>query len=192
MVAPFSGTIESQNVEVGEQIAPGMPVLRVLSREKMKVRAGVPERYAAEIVRGAPLEVRFENYGFEPRQSEITFVGGAIDDKSRTFTVEAELDNTDGRLKPDMTARLSLVRNTVESALVVPLAAVVRNESGVQIFVVETKDGITTAQSRSVKEGATVAGRTHVAEGLKPGDRVVVSGQQNLTQGERVIAVPQS
>lgn len=192
VVAPFDGTVEAHFSEVGEQVALGTQIARVTDNRVMKVQAGVPERYAADIVVGAPIRIRFDGYGFQERTSKLTFVGGTIDRSSRTFRVEARLDNSDGRLKPDMVTRLSLRRRAYEGALVVPIAAIVLDEAGPKVFIVEGRDFDATAQSRKVELGTSSGGEVNILSGVHAGDRVIVSGQQNLTPGDHVLVVSAS
>lgn len=186
VISPFAGVVEAHLVERGEQVNPGQAVVRVTDTRTMKVKAGVPERYAADIKRGAAVRIAFNAYGLAPKEGRLTFVGRTIDAKNRTFQVEAELDNPDGTLKPEMVARLLVTRAQLEGALTVPLAAVVRDEGGEAVFVVSRGAGGTKAERRVVETGVTSGNEVVIVSGLSPGDEVVVSGQTNLTQGDAV------
>jgi len=189
VVAPFAGRVEDRFVEPGGQSNPGQPVLRIVDVGRVKAVAGVPERYATDIELGAAVEIAFNAYGVAPRTAKVTFVGTAIDPSNRTFPVEAVLDNPDRTLKPQMIARLRVVRERHQNAIVVPLAAVVRDETGDGVFVVEKGEEGTIAKRVLVKLGARSSDRIEVAEGLSPGARVVVTGQAGLTDGEPVEVV---
>lgn len=186
VVAPFDGRVEQRFVEPGGQINPGQPALRVVDVARVKLIAGIPERYATDIRVGAAVDVQFSAYGVAPRSAEVTFVGSAIDAGSRTFEVEAVLDNTDLMLKPQMVARLRVVRARHPDALVVPLGAVVRDETGDGVFVVTDGEKGPTARRRKVELGARSGDRVEVADGLEPGERVVVAGQSDLTDDDPV------
>ena len=187
VVAPFDGVVDARRVEPGEQVNPGQPMLRVVDTPTLKARAGVPERYAAEVQVGAQVRVRFKAYGLEPRTGAVSYVGLTIDPKTRTFPVEVRLENPDGRLKPEMVARLQLTRGRLPAALVVPQNAVLLSESGRSVFVVEPDaTGALVARRRAVVLGPRAEGRAVIAQGLRPGDRVVVLGQASLTEGDRV------
>lgn len=184
VTAPFEGIVEERFVELGEQVNPGQPIVRVTNTRAMTVKAGIPERYAAEIEKGASIDVAFNAYGLEPREARLTFVGRTINAQNRTFTVEAELDNPDGKLKPEMVARLLVTRAELKDALTLPLAAVVRDEGGEAVFVVDRAEGGPRAARQRVKTGASSKARVVILEGLSPGDEVVVAGQSNLTRGD--------
>lgn len=186
VLAPFDGVVEERFVEPGEQVSPGARVLRVVDAAEVKVKAGVPERYATDIQQGAAVDIRFNAYGIEPRTGTVSFVGHTIDPQTRTFPVEVSLDNADGALKPEMVARLVLTRAVVEGALVVPQNALVRHESGQSLFVVEAGEKGRIAKRVEVEVGARSDGKVVVTRGLAPGDEVVVLGQANLSGGDKV------
>lgn len=184
--APFTGRVESWAVEVGEQVAPGVPVVRLVDNATVRVKAGVPERYARDIRAGASLTVRFDTYGMPDRDGTAAFVGHAIDPRNRTFEVEVELDNADGALKPGMAARLLLTRALHRGALVVPQTAIVRDVSGASIFVVDRSGERAVARRRPVETESGVRGSVRIVTGLRPGDEVVLKGQDALSDGEAV------
>ncbi len=180
--APFDGTIEEHMIDPGEQVAPGAALLRIVNTEFVRVRAGVPETYANDISEGTPVQVRFRAYGGDVRDAKATFVGSVIDPGSRTFTVEIELDNRDGVLKPEMIADVLLTRATYEDQVVVPQNSILRDESGYTVYVVE--DG--RAVLKTIEPGPTESGRTLISSGLAPGEQLIVSGQTNVTTGDAV------
>lgn len=186
LTAPFSGIVEEHYAEVGEQITPGMPVARVVSTANVKVRAGVPERYAGDIEVGTPVVVRFNAYGLENRRGTVTFAGSAINPSNRTFPIEVSLDNASGQLKPEMVVELSVRRRELQKVLVVPQSIVVREETGNSVFTVVQTDTATVAQRQAVTIGVGSNGRVVVTSGLDSGDQVVVQGQTNLVNGEPV------
>lgn len=190
VVAPFSGTIEERFVELGEQVTPGRQVVRIVNTSQVKVTAGVPERYAGDIREGTPVRVNLQAYGGQPRVGRITFVGSAVNPQNRTFPVEVELANPDGLLKPQMVAAVQVTREQMDSVLVVPQSAVIRDENGRSVFVVARTDSALVAERRAVTLGPSYGGQT-VINGLEAGDEVIILGQTNLTQGDPVQVLEQ-
>ncbi len=192
ITAPFAGIVEAHLVEVGEQVMPGTPVARVVNTKKVKVAAGVPERYALDIRSGASVEVGFNAYGIPRRSARVSFVGSVINPSNRTFPIEILLDNADGSLKPEMIAEVYVTRKRLEDRLVVPQTAVLLDENGTSLFVVErTPDG-PIARRRAVTLGPSYGRRTVISEGLNPGDEVIVVGQSKVTDGDVVEIVSSS
>ena len=185
VVAPFSGSVEEHFVEPGEQVTPGTAVARLINTRRVKVVSGVPERYAADILPGTPVQVSFEAYRGNRIDGLVSFVGRAVDPQSRTFPIEIVIDNPDGTVKPEMVARVEVTRETIEDALVVPRAAVIRTENGHIAYLIENRDGIPTAVQRDFVPGPDF-GAYVVATNLRSGDEVIVLGQSRVTDGDRV------
>ncbi len=186
VTAPFSGTVEEHFVERGEQVAPGTPVARLVSTDRLKVEAGVPERYANDIRRGTPVRIVPTAYGLDEISGEVSFVGNAISTQSRTFPVEVEIDNREGTLKPAMIAKLFITRSELDDVLSVPLGAIVRDERGASIFVAVPEGDGYVAENRMVETGPSSEGRVVITSGIAAGDRIVVSGQTQIADGDRL------
>ncbi len=182
--APFTGTVEEHLADRGEQVAPGMPVVRLVSTEQVKVKAGVPERYAADITVGTNVLIKPTAYGLTPRRGTVTFVGAAIDTQSRTFPIEVQPASGDGALKPAMVVRLSVSRTTLSDAIIVPLNAIERDERGPGVYIVAGDPGSLVVERRAVELGSSSGGRTVITAGLEAGDRVITSG--GIAEGDRV------
>lgn len=184
ITAPFAGTVEARFINVGEQIAMGQPVVRLVSLRKVKVRAGVPERYAHDIQVGTPVVLRFQAYGLSAQEAAVSFVGNTIDPDNRTFPIEVQLANPDGQFKPEMVVRVHLARQTLDSVVVIPLPAALRDEIGTSVFVADSTTEGLVARLRYVTLGPSSEGLVVVTQGLRFGERVVVLGQNDLSNGD--------
>jgi len=165
-------------------VAPGTPVARLVDADPLKVTAGIPERYAGEIRTGVPVTVSFDN-GAEVA-GQIGFTSSMIDSANRTFAVEVRVGNAGGALKPGMVARLRVTRGVTESALLVPRDAVLRAQSGYVVYVATERDGRWVAESRTVEMDTGDGRRVVIRSGLAAGDRVIVSGQQQVANGDLI------
>ncbi|MEX0891026.1 MAG: efflux RND transporter periplasmic adaptor subunit [Gemmatimonadota bacterium] len=186
--APISGVLEERGVEVGSTVAVGSPVARIVDADPVKVVGGVPERYAAQVVQGAPATVGFDNRP-GALEGRTRFVGSAVDVQSRTFLVEVDVPNPGSALKPGMQARLSVQLRSIDEALLVPRDAVLRSADGYVVYVVVEEAGQSVARARAVELGAGSAGQVVVDAGLSAGDRVIVVGQQQVAAGDVVRVV---
>lgn len=184
--APISGVLETRMVEVGTMVAPGAAVARIIDVATLKVSGGVPERYAGEIRTGTAAGVMFDNLPGREFAGRTRFVGSAVSEQNRTFLVEVSVPNTGGMLKPGMVARVRLARGAAREATLVPREAVLRTESGYIVFVVRDRDGRLVAESVPVVTGSGSANRVVVESGLESGDRIVVVGQHQVTNGDVV------
>jgi membrane fusion protein, multidrug efflux system len=184
VTTPFAGVVEDRLVERGEQVMPGTPVVRVVSTGLVKVTAGVPERYAGDINVGTDVQIAFQAAGIAERAGRVTFVGSAIDPQSRTFPVEIAIENQDGRLKPQMVARVQIAREQLDNVIVVPRSAVLTDENGTSVYIVTRSTNGAIAERRDVVLGSAYGTTVVVQTGLQAGDEVVVLGQNNLIQGD--------
>jgi len=170
-------------------VAAGTPVARIVDNDPVKITAGVPERYAADVRTGADALVTFDVISDEEFRGTISYVGAAVNPQNRTFPVELVLPNPGGFIKPEMVANMSVVRRSHANAIVVPQEAAVRTEDGFVVFVVEEVNGVSMAQARVVELGAAQLNRIQVLSGLEPGDRLIVVGQQMVASDDRVNVV---
>ena len=185
--SPISGILDDRRVEVGNMVSPGTPVARILDLDTIKVVGGVPERYAADIERGARVGVTVDALGGREFVGEVNFVGSAVAGDNRTFPIEVDVANPGLGIKPGMQANVQVFRVGLDSALVVPRHAVIRREDGYVVYVARrTPDGWR-AESRGVVPGLTRGERVVIEEGLEAGDRIVIVGQQRVAHGDALI-----
>ena len=189
--APFNGTVEERFLEVGEQAAPGARVARLVNTRRVKITAGIPERYANDIQRGTPVQLDFRRYGAGVRTAEVTFVGNTIDPESRTFPIEVTVSNDDRTLKPEMGVKLRVTRAVLDSTLVIPRTAVLRDETGTHVYVVDRSDTTAVARNRNIVLGPETGGRVVADSGLAAGDEIIIVGQNNVSPGAPLEVVQQ-
>ncbi len=184
--SPIAGVLDDRYVDVGEIVAPGVPVARVLTIGRLKVTGGVPERFGPYVVEGGSAVLDFDVLPGQSIEGAITYVGAAVDPQNRTFPIEVLLDNPEGRLKPQMVANVRVATETLREVIVVPQDVVLRTEDGYEVFVVaEGPDG-TLAESRAVGLGPSFENEVVVTAGLAEGDRLIVTGHQMVDAGDRV------
>lgn len=184
--SPFAGRVEERSIEEGEYVGPGTPLLRIVNTQRLNVTAGVPERYINDIQEGTQATVNFRSVDLGSRDGRVTFAGRTISPGSRTFPVEIELDNRDGALSPQMVTDVHFTRRVLENVLVVPQASIIRDENSNNIYTVEQQGDRQVAVQHTVTLGPSGGGQTVVESGLTPGDRVIISGQSQVTDGDPV------
>jgi membrane fusion protein, multidrug efflux system len=184
--APIAGVLDARLVEVGSMVAPGAPVARIVDAVTVKISGGVPERYAADIVRGAEMRVAFDGMSGAEHTGKVQYVGATLNEQNRTFPIEVVVPNPGGVIRPGMVANLQVARRTAGAALLVPQNAVLRRETGYVVYVAVDRDSQTVAELRDVIPGASEAGRVVIEQGVTPGDRVIVVGQQQVSSGDKL------
>lgn len=184
--APVTGILERREVEEGTMVASGVPVARLVEVDPVKISGGVPERFAGEVVRGSPVRVSFDVLRDEEFRGTLQFVGSTVDPGNRTFEVELTLPNPGRVIKPEMVATLEITREELEDVIVIPQEAMVRVEDGFVAFVVAERDGREVAEVRSLTLAGSQRNQVVVEAGLSQGDRLIVVGQQQVADGDRI------
>lgn len=186
IAAPFNGRIEERFVRSGELVNPGQPVVRLVNTDAIRILAGIPERFSGEITEGSEVEVNIRALGIEPIESRVAYSGNVVDPDTRTYTVEVELNNSEGIIKPDMIAELQVKRSTLQNVLIIPRTAVLRDEEGASVFISRSENGVKYAELVNVATGMSSGPVIQILSGLEEGDEVVVSGMRSLSIGDQL------
>jgi membrane fusion protein, multidrug efflux system len=181
--APISGTVDDIFVKVGENIAPGMPAVRVVNASDLKIQARVSEAYITDIKKGDKVLVNISELKKEV-EARVTFVSKTIDLLSRTFNVEIALPSAP-ELRPNMTATVRIIFESNPSSLVVPINVIQQINNEKVVYVMEQK-GSKTIATRKVITVEGVFGNHAEVKGLKPGDKLITIGYQGLNDGDFV------
>ncbi|MCX7637751.1 MAG: efflux RND transporter periplasmic adaptor subunit [Cyclobacteriaceae bacterium] len=183
--APFNGTVDELPAKVGQVVTPGVPLVRLVGREQMFVKADVSERFIGRFKAGDAVTIYFPLLD-KRIQSTVSAVGQIINPENRTFTVEVMLPRVDFAVKPNQVAVLELKDYINTEAFAVPTRIVQRDEDGQFIYVVEEREGRLYARKRYVVTGVTSGNMTEILEGLRSGDQVVDQGYRDLVEGVEV------
>ncbi|MEX2632952.1 MAG: efflux RND transporter periplasmic adaptor subunit [Balneolales bacterium] len=186
ITAPFNGRVEQRMVETGELLNPGNAVVRLVNIDKLKITAGLPDRYSNDVRVGSEVMVDLSAYNAGELESEVTFTGNVINTQTRTFPIEIEIDNSERLMKPQMTVDLLVTHTTLPDVISVPRNALIRDETGQNVFVINREGERPVAEYRPVTTGESTAGNVLIHEGLFDGDEVIVAGLANLNVGDIV------
>lgn len=180
IISPISGTVDAVNVKVGEAVMPGLPAIRVINFSNLKVKAEVAESYASKIKKGSEVVIHFPDMQ-DSIVTKVNFVSRAINNSSRTFTVEVLLDNKK-EYHPNMVARLNI--NDYQSAqpvMTIPVRTIQKDENNASYVYVA--DG-NKAKKQIVTLGKEYRGMAEVTGGLKEGDVLVTLGYDIINDGD--------
>jgi len=180
--APFSGVVVERFVSVGEYVAPGSRIARIIQVDPMRVELSVPEVLSGAVSQGQTVSFTVASLPEEHFPATIRFVGPAVEDHSRNLTVEAVIDRPDPRLRPGMFATTRLVVGK-EKALAIPERAVGGDRSSPRAWVVSADDRI---EERVLSLGDQDATVVMVKKGLARGERIVVQPGSKLHDGLHV------
>ncbi len=176
--APVAGVFDEKYLDEGEMAVTGSPVARVVSIGRVKVTAGIPERFARFVRRGAEARVTLDVFPGEVFVGRTSFVGSTVDPSNRTFPIEVMLSNPGSMVKPAMVANVEVQRDQLADVIVVPQQVVLRSADGYKVFVVDDRGDRQIAAARAVTLGPSAGNAVVIEEGLEVGDRLVTVGQQ--------------
>ena len=180
--APFDGAITKRVASIGEYLATNAPVVTLVRQHPLRVRLEVPERFAGQIHRGQAIDVRLEGSSLK-RTGRVMRLSPSIEAQNRSLTVEGEIPNQDGLLRPGSFVEGSITVDAQAQGITVPSAALVAFAGVERVYLV--KGGV--LDDRIVKSGRRLTGeRVEILEGLKDGDFVVAVANEKMAKGQKV------
>jgi RND family efflux transporter MFP subunit len=182
VLAPFSGFIAEEHIEIGEWLQEGGKVITLVDLSEIFVTADVPEKYAIMLSLRESIRVYFPSLSEEPVDGIIEAILPQGDPMARTIPVRIKMKNTDYKLKGGMEARVSFNLPGFKNALLVPKDAVV--SSGQTRLVWIAAGG--TVQPSEITILGYFDGNAAVEGNLNVGDLVVVRGNERLRPGQAV------
>lgn len=185
IVAPFDGVVGIRVVSLGDYVKDGTDLVNVEDVRNLKVDFRLPERNLAQIRVGQTVEVVADALPAERWQGVIEAINPRIDANGRSLELRARLENSSGRLRPGMFARVRVIVGERSDALLVPEEAIV--PQGSEFYVYKVIEG--QARRVPVKIGVRRDARVEIAEGLAAGDQVVTAGMRLSRDGQPVKVV---
>ena len=187
VIAPFGGIIGIPQIEVGQYVSVGTIYATLQDLGQMRVDFAVPEQQIAALELGREITAATE-VGDLSAKGRIIAIEHRVDPNSRLITVRAEVDNPTGKLYPGQFLRVRVAMPTEEGIIALPQTAVSSTLYGDYVYVVKpgAAEGELVVDQVFVKLGRRSGARIEVVEGIAPGEQVVTSGQNRLTDGARV------
>ncbi len=178
--APISGTIEQMDLKVGQAVSPGMSSIRIVNANSLKAKAQVAESYLGRVGQGDDVEVIFPDIP-DSLRTKVSFASRVIDQSSRSFDIEIKLPSN-AKYRANMIVVLKVVDYKNPKAITVPVSAIQNAENGQYVITVVNGK----AKRNQIKVGRTIDGRSEILSGLTAGDKIVVSGIEDLNEGDTV------
>jgi RND family efflux transporter MFP subunit len=182
--SPIDGVVDNTMPNAGEMAPPGMPIARVVNTSSIKIQAEVPELYSGTIKTGMPSSVTFDAVPDLTLEGNVTFVGTTVSAANRTLQIEIVLPNPNGRIKPEMVAKVELIRKKKSNAILVSENLIQLVDRDRYVLYVEREGK---AEERRVEIGGRQGTMMEILSGVKIGERLIVSGYQNLVNGSPVV-----
>ncbi len=181
--APFSGVIGLRQVSIGDYVKEGADLVNLESIDPLKVDFRVPEVYLKLIKVGQVLQVVLDAQPSKVFEGRVYAINPLVDAAGRSIVIRAQVGNVGTTLRPGMFARVRLITDQRQDALIVPEQALV--PQGTEQFVFRVLDG--RAQRVKVEIGQRADGKVEILQGVAAGDLVVTAGQLKLRDGVPVV-----
>ncbi|MFH1616381.1 MAG: efflux RND transporter periplasmic adaptor subunit [Planctomycetota bacterium] len=182
--APWDGVVSKVFITDGYYVAPRESLVEIYDPTSTVIEFAIPESQAAIVHKGMLVEVELDAYPGQQLKGEITRIYPELNRQTRTRTAEAVIIYNDGiSLLPGMFTRIRLVLETVKDAVLIPDKAIVLNTKNepTAFVIIEEK-----AEARKLKLGLEKKLMVQIVEGIKPGEMVVVEGNEKLKKGAAV------
>lgn len=185
--APFSGSVDSIAVNVGDFVAPGTPVATLVDLSRVRIFGGVTAREAARLVPGTKARVSFADLGGAIFEATLKSVGRVAQARDGTYGLELWMDDPGGRMRDGLVAQIELPDPDETPRLIARRAALLRRDGRPEVFIVEGRGQSAVARTRKLVTGRTEGQWVEILEGLEEGDRVIWDGQFALEDGTPVL-----
>ncbi|MBI1875553.1 MAG: efflux RND transporter periplasmic adaptor subunit [Acidobacteria bacterium] len=182
VLAPFAGVVKEKKVTSGEYAREGDALIILMQVEPLKLQFELPEKYSGRLTSGQQVSCSVASLPGQEFAGKIRTVFPAASVQSRTVRMEAVLANPGYRLKPGFFALVRVPLSSSAGSLVVPRAAIVRQEGAEHVFVVAGEH----VRLARVQTGIEAGDNVEIVSGLRADDRVVVQGADTLRDGDRV------
>lgn len=180
--SPISGYVAERNADVGEYISPNTPnakIATIVRTSTLRVRIDIPEQEVSKVATGVGISLQTSSYPDRNFAGTVVRIAPSLNPTARTLTVEAEVQNIDGLLKPGQFATVRITQSKPEPAVMIPVRAVKTVGETNSVFIV--KDGA--AREQFVQLGLLENDMIQVKVGVIEGDVVAVSNLNLLTDG---------
>ena len=183
LTSPISGLVTKRFYDSGDMYNGGTPIYVVEQIHPVKLMVNVSEVLYTKVKKGMDIDVQLDVFGNEKFVGTVKVVHPSVDPSSRTFPVEVQIKNADGRILPGMFARVTFNYGQ-EHRVLVPDRAVIKQTGSADRFVYICKDGV--ASYRKIVLGQLIGDEYEVISGLDPGEAVAVTALNRLNDGVQI------
>jgi RND family efflux transporter MFP subunit len=180
--APVAGSVAERLVQPGEYIRENTPVVMIVQMHPLKLKTAIQEKHAAMIKPGQQVQFFVEAFPARAFSGKIAYVSPAVDQTTRTFAVEAIVDNVDRQLKPGFFAKGNVATHTDENVHAVTEDAISTLAGVSTVYVIEN--------GRVRQQQVTLGGRqgklVEIISGLNGSETVAISNLSQLATGTEV------
>jgi len=186
--APFGGRLGIRQVNLGQILREGDPIVTLQSLDPIFVNFALPQQHLAQLNPGLPVRVTCDVLPGVTVEGRITAVNPLVDAETRNVQLQATLTNGEEKLLPGMFVNVAVRLPTRKRVIAIPATAVLYAPYGDSVFVVtDTKEGGATIRQQFVRLGEKRGDFVAVTDGLKEGEQIVSTGVFKLRTGQAVV-----
>jgi RND family efflux transporter MFP subunit len=183
ITAPISGVVIARPVEIGSTLMPGAPVATIVDISQLKVRVNVPESDVFKLRDGDRVAITTDVYPGAEFEGRVSMIGAKADE-AHTYPVEVTVRNNANRpLRAGMFGKVAFTSIPRRNVLAIPRETLVGSVKKPQVYVVQGK----VAKLRDIVVGTEIGTSMEVLSGLGHGEKIVISGQNNLRDGAEIM-----
>jgi membrane fusion protein (multidrug efflux system) len=183
--APVSGTVDQVYLKLGQSTAMGMPAVRVVNFNDLRVITDLSESYVSRVREGATVDLEFKDLNLSA-QGRIAYVARSISALNRTFRAEVPLNNREGLYRPNMIVGMKINDYSTNKAIKIPVNLLQNSDEGTFVMVVRGEGTNLKASRVSVTPGRSNGIETEILQGLQAGDRIITTGYNDLNDGQAI------
>src|SRR5215467_2394819 len=187
--APFAGHVKARDVTTGQYLKIQTPVMTIVNIDPLRARLSVPEKMSPWVRVGRDVKLSLEAFPGREFTGRISRINPSVDEKNRTFEIEALVANRGAELKPGSFVKATIQSDKVDSILAIPYNAAAYLFGAYKVFVIQDK----TIKEREVKLGDRLGDLVEIIEGLQAGEKIAIGpGGPQLKDGMEVEIAPES
>ena len=180
--APFSGAVTRRQASPGEYLPVNAPIATLVRQHPLRIRTEIPERLAPRIRAGQPIAVQIQGQAVA-RTGRVVRLSPAIEAQSRSLTVEGEMPNENGSLRPGSFVEVSITVDPHARGIAVPRESIVSFAGADRVYV--ANNGV--LDDRLIKTGRTLTNdKVQIVSGLDPGLDLVLKPDGRVVKGAKV------
>ncbi len=181
--SPINGYVEELLQQKGELATPGIRMMHIVDLDKLKVTAMISEAHLPSIRPGEMVDITFPTFPGIKFHKPITLIGKVVNKQNRTFKIQVELENSDGKLKPNLLANIRINNYNSDTNIVIPSLVIREDMKGSYLYVAEKEGNHRVAKKKYLKVGRSYRNKSEILSGLNVGDKVITDGYSNVSDG---------
>lgn len=188
--APFAGKLGIRQINLGEYLDPGKPIVSLQSLDPVHADFSLPQQELSRLKVGLPVRVVSDTYPDKAFEGTLTAIDPDLDVTTRSIRLQATLKNAEGLLRPGMYARMEVIFPEAQPVLAIPATAIFMAPYGDSVYVIENDTnsaGGLVVRQQFIRLGRAKGDFVSVNAGLKAGQKVAASGVFKLRNGLKIV-----